>query len=182
MPYGYPGYGYGGYMQPAGGYAPVPSPYPSPMPQPQQMQQVANMPKPQPEPPAQMQGQQGGQLNIICRPVASMEEAKAVPTDFSGALLVLTDFSHGAIYTKALNYQDGSAIFRTYRLEGYYAPPEPQIEKLPEYADKKDLDALRALLPDPTFGLSLLSTISSGMSRASSRDFVTAFMQLILPF
>ena len=172
MPYGYPGYGYGGYMQPAGGYAPVPAPYPSPMPQPQQMQQVANMPKPQPEPPAQMQGQQGGQLNIICRPVASMEEAKAVPTDFSGALLVLTDFSHGAIYTKALNYQDGSAIFRTYRLEGYYAPPEPQIEKLPEYAEKKDLDALRERmdeLSERIGGLTNVGTKSNG-GRASNAN------------
>lgn len=173
MPYGYPNYGYGGYMQPVGGYAPVPAPYPSPMPQPQQMQQVANMPpKPQPEPSAQMQGQQGGQLNIICRPVASMEEAKAVPTDFSGALLVLTDFSHGAIYTKALNYQDGSAIFRTYRLEGYYAPPEPQIEKSPEYAEKKDLDALRERMDELSERIGGLTNVGtkSNSGRASNAN------------
>ena len=151
MPYGYPGYGYGGYMQPVGGYAPAPAPYPSPMPQPQQMQQVANMPpKPQPEPSAQMQGQQGGQLNIICRPVASLEEAKAVPTDFTGALLVLTDFSHGAIYTKSLNYQDGSAIFKTYRMEGYNDNPPATVQQVPEYAEKKDLDALSARMDELT--------------------------------
>lgn len=173
MPYGYPNYGYGGYMQPVGGYAPAPTPYPSSMSQ--QMPQAANMPKPQPEPAAQMQGQQGGQLNIICRPVASMEEAKAVPTDFSGALLVLTDFSHGAIYTKALNYQDGSAIFRTYRLEEYYSPAESQIEKLPEYAEKKELDALRARMEELSERIGGMNNVGtkSNSGRASNANKLT---------
>ena len=39
----------------------------------------------------------------IVRPVASVEEARAVQTDFSGALTIMPDTAHGYIYTKQLN-------------------------------------------------------------------------------
>ena len=84
-------------------------------------------------------GQPSGQPGMICRPVASEEEARAVPTDFSGATLVLTDFGHGRVYTKALNYMDGSAIFQVYQLTAP-TPPAPPAE----YAGKEELEALRA--------------------------------------
>ena len=41
----------------------------------------------------------------IVRPVASVEEARAVQTDFSGALTIMPDTAHGYIYTKQLNLQ-----------------------------------------------------------------------------
>ena len=68
--------------------------------------------------------------NVICRPVASEEEARAVPTDFSGAMLVMTDIAHGKIYTKSLNYADGSAIFQVYN-------QSPQQNLQPENSNNK---------------------------------------------
>ena len=47
----------------------------------------------------------------IVRPVASVEEARAVQTDFSGALTSMPDTAHGYIYTKQLNLQTGCADF-----------------------------------------------------------------------
>lgn len=85
MAYGYP-YGAQSMPQMQGGYY-----------QPQRLSEIAAQPQ-----------QSTPQQAFIVRPVASLEEAKAVPTDFSGAVTVMTDFSHGMIYTKALNYQDGT--------------------------------------------------------------------------
>lgn len=62
--------------------------------------------------------QTASQPGFVCRPVASQEEAKAVPTDFSGNMLVMTDLSHGAIYTKVLDPVTGSAQFAVYQRAG----------------------------------------------------------------
>ena len=35
------------------------------------------------------------ETRMVCRPVASVEEAKAIPTDFNGNLMILPDFSMG---------------------------------------------------------------------------------------
>ena len=103
MNYGYPGYG-----QTYGGY-----------------QQTY-------WPAGNQQAAQGGQ-QIICRQVAGEEEARATPTDFSGALQVFVDEAHGAIYTKKLNYTDGTALFQVYRL------PTPE----PVFDAKLELERLR---------------------------------------
>ena len=110
----------------------------------------------QPQPPARQE-----QSGVIFRPVASYDEAKAVPTDFSGALTIMPDWGHGYIYAKALG-DNGTPVFRAYRSvdavpaaepapaapvsipEGTYAPMETveclrcEVEKL-----RKELDALR---------------------------------------
>ena len=70
--------------------------------------------------------------NVIFRPVASFDEAKAVPTDFSGALTIMPDWAHGYIYAKALG-DNGAPVFRTYRDVDYspvQAPP-PQTVAAP---------------------------------------------------
>ena len=51
--------------------------------------------------------------------MASLDEAKAVPTDFSGALTIMPDWVHGYIYAKALG-DNGTPVFRAYR----YEPPQ----------------------------------------------------------
>lgn len=63
----------------------------------------------------------GGYGNYICRPVASEEEARAVPTDFTGATLVLIDGAHNAIYTKSLTpaYITCNPWGNTYGYGGY---------------------------------------------------------------
>ena len=68
------------------------------------------------------------QDSVICKPVASIEEARAVPTDFSGALMIMPDHAHGMIYTKQLNFADGNPVFKVYK-----HIPEP--EKRPETVD-----------------------------------------------
>lgn len=67
------------------------------------------------------------QPGFMCRPVASLEEAKAVPTDFNGNMLIMTDLSHGAIYTKVLDTATGSA-----RFEIYARVPEQQMQEKAE--------------------------------------------------
>lgn len=67
-----------------------------------------------PSAPVQMVQQPVSQPGFVCRPVASKAEAQAVPTDFSGNMLVMTDIANGAIYTKALDPTTGSAQFVTY--------------------------------------------------------------------
>ena len=85
------------------------------------------------------------QQGFIVRPVASMEEAKAVPTDFSGNVTVMTDFSHGMIYTKTLNYQDGTSVFNCYRLDNTPVQPVPQmVQPIGDYVTRKEFEALRA--------------------------------------
>lgn len=114
-------YGYPTYMPQAGaynGYAP----------QGQGMQQA---PMPIQGGAAQsVPAMQPQQPNVLFRPVASEEEARAVPTDFSGAVTIMADFAHGRIYTKALNQNDGSSIFQVYAFQPP-APPAPPIEYAP---------------------------------------------------
>ena len=67
----------------------------------------------QPQPPEE-------QANVIVTRVASNDEAKAVPTDFSGKLRLMLDWGHGYIYAKALG-DDGNPVFRKFR----YEPEDP---------------------------------------------------------
>lgn len=93
---------------------------------------------PQPQPPARPE-----QPGVIFRPVASYDEAKAVPTDFSGALTIMPDWAHGYIYAKALG-DDGSPIFRTYRYEPPQQAPAAPVP-IPEgtYAPLETVECLR---------------------------------------
>ena len=85
---------------------------------------------------------------MIFRQVASLDEAKAVPTDFSGALTIMPDWAHGYIYAKALG-DNGDPVFRAYR-DVDYSPvqtPPPQTVAAPapamEYAPLEELERLR---------------------------------------
>ena len=100
-------------------------------------------PTPPPQPPARQE-----QPGVIFRPVASFDEAKAVPTDFSGALTIMPDWAHGYIYAKALG-DNGNPVFRAYR-DVDYSPvqtPPPQTVAAPapamEYAPLEELERLR---------------------------------------
>ena len=74
----------------------------------------------------------------IVRPVASVEEARAVQTDFSGALTIMPDTAHGYIYTKQLNFQTGCADFAAYsRVQMQDAPK-------PDYVPRGEFDELKA--------------------------------------
>lgn len=99
----------------------------------------------QPQPTAQPARQD--QPGLIVRPVASFDEAKAVPTDFSGALTIMPDWAHGYIYAKALG-DNGTPVFRAYRdvdLSVAPAAPQPPAEtaRTVEYAPLEELEQLR---------------------------------------
>ena len=50
---------------------------------------------------------------LKCRPVTSIEEARASQIDLDGSLWVFTDIGHGKIYTKQMK-NDGSSAFGIY--------------------------------------------------------------------
>jgi hypothetical protein len=52
---------------------------------------------------------------IKCRPVASIDEARASQIDLDGSLNVFTDIGNKKIYTKQINL-DGTATLNTYTL------------------------------------------------------------------
>ena len=85
------------------------------------------------------------QTGMRVRPVASYDEAKAVPTDFMGNMLILTDLSHGMIYTKVLDSYTGSSIFKAYQLIPEQAPQAPvgAEPKEPSYDAKLEIEKLR---------------------------------------
>lgn len=87
---------------------------------------------------------QPNQPGLIVRPVASFDEAKAVPTDFSGALTIMPDWGHGYIYAKALG-DNGTPVFRSYRAVDAAPAPLPAAEPAPavEYAPLEELERLR---------------------------------------
>ena len=72
--------------------------------------------------PPQQMGQPMAWPRIAVRQVASEMEAVSIPTPFDGSILILTDLGHGMIYVKALNCNDGTAIFERF---GRQAPPAP---------------------------------------------------------
>ena len=96
----------------------------------------------QPHPTAQLDPS-----GVIVRPVASYDEAKAVPTDFSGALTIMPDWAHSFIYAKAMG-DKGTPVFRAYRdinAPPVQAAPQPVAEPAPAvvYAPLEELQQLR---------------------------------------
>ena len=63
------------------------------------------------------------QPGYICRPVASYDEAKAIPTDYMGNVILMPDFAHGMIYAKALDANTGNPIFQRFR----FSPEQPDM-------------------------------------------------------
>lgn len=83
------------------------------------------------------------QPGFVCRPVASLEEALGTPTDFGGAITIMTDLPHDYIYTKVLNPATGSSVFGKYKkvnddgsgAESTVAPvPVPAVDYTPMFA------------------------------------------------
>lgn len=122
----YPPYPYGGY-------------------QPMQMPQMS-MPQMAPQMP--QSGQiSGGGLSPMSRPVSSREEAQATAADFSGALMLFPDISHGRVYLKRWNMQTGAADFMEFGpvVEAAEAPAAEYV-CLQTYRD--DMERLQKELAD----------------------------------
>lgn len=80
----------------------------------------------------------------IVRPVASVEEARAVQTDFSGALTIMPDTAHGYIYTKQLNLQTGCADFAAYSRVQMQETNKPSETDLSMFVPRSEFDELKA--------------------------------------
>lgn len=110
---------------------------------------IPNMPQGVPQAPNQGMYTTTQQMGFRVRPVGSYDEAKAVPTDFLGNMLVLTDLSHGKIYTKILDPSTGSPIFKSYSLDidSGTETPNPETNTLvPPYDAKAEIESIRAEL------------------------------------
>lgn len=110
---------------------------------PQLPQQMQNMPYMQSYGMQQMGPQYPMQMQpgIQARYVTGREEAVAAQIPQDGNMCIFADTGHGMIFTKQLNMQDGSAVFRAYRLVENPTGAEKQAE---EYAKKSEFDRLRA--------------------------------------
>lgn len=127
MSYGYYNYDQGMNMQQQYGRSPIQeNPYSSSI----QNQSIQNVPQ-QYGNPSQMFMQQGLQSqqqpfgaqqqryqrvpqNVVVRAVTGYEEAVAAQIPLDGTVCVFTDFGHNKIYTKQLNFDNGSANFEIY--------------------------------------------------------------------
>lgn len=94
---------------------------PQPMGYAPQMQPVYQQPQYMPVQQAQQPQQQE---QFYCRPVASAEEARAVPVDFNGKPMLFPQLNAGRIYVKIFDPGSGSAIFREFRMMEPEAEPQ----------------------------------------------------------
>ena len=80
-------------------------------------------------------------VQLFCRPVASADEARGVPVDFSGKPMIFPHLNAGRIYVKVFDPGSGSAAFHEFRL----AAPEPEAPVQPAvaFAPMSMVDQLR---------------------------------------
>lgn len=74
---------------------------------------------------------------LKCRPVSSIEEARAAQIDLDGSLFVFPDVANQKIYTKQIN-PDGTASLNIYSLSKDIPPTEPQ------YVTREELESTLA--------------------------------------
>lgn len=95
--------------------------------------------QPMQAPQAQMQQEQ-----FFCRPVASADEARGIPVDFSGKPMILPQLNAGRIYVKMFDQGSGSAIFREFRMHEE-PPQEVAAQPAAEYAPMGVVDQIQKL-------------------------------------
>ena len=130
------------------GYAPYYGNYMPNYYQPMQNQPIMNQPVqnvqqvPQTNQAASVQ--QSAQSNFFCRPVASKEEALAVPVDFMGQPMFFPDLAHSVIYMKRFNTNTGAADLFEFHGQQEQTPA-PSFAPLDEFNAMKDtIDQLKA--------------------------------------
>lgn len=84
------------------------------------------------------------------RPVASIEEARAMSIDFDGSVFYFPDLANGKIYTKQIN-MDGTASLNVYEIKEM---PVAQPIDVNNYVTRDELAAalneIRGLITPPT--------------------------------
>lgn len=110
--------------------------------QPQQMgYQTQMQPMYQPYQPPVMQEQQE---QFFCRPVASADEARGIPVDFSGKPMILPNLRAGRIYVKVFDQGSGSAIFREFRM--HEEPAQEAAQPAVTFAPMSEVEQLREMV------------------------------------
>lgn len=72
-----------------------------------------------------LESQMATQQNLLRgRPVASLDEVRAIPIDFDGTIFYFPDVSNNRIYTKQIGL-NGQAVFRMYELTDLPSTPQP---------------------------------------------------------
>ena len=84
------------------------------------------------------------QEQLFCRPVASVDEARGIPVDFSGKPMILPHLNAGRIYVKAFDPASGSSVIREFR--AYEEPPETQ--QTVAYAPMSEVEQLKQIVFD----------------------------------
>ena len=130
------------------GYAPYYGNYMPNYYQPMQNQPIMNQPvqnvQQVPQTNQAASAQQSAQSNFFCRPVASKEEALAVPVDFMGQPMFFPDLAHSVIYMKRFNTNTGSADLFEFHGQQEQTPA-PSFAPLDEFNAMKDtIDQLKA--------------------------------------
>lgn len=80
------------------------------------------------QPIQQQQPFQNLDTNLYIVPVTCPEEAVAYKIPLDGSITYFIDVSHNRIYSKQLNFNDGSCLFKTYVLE---TPTQQQAQQNP---------------------------------------------------
>ena len=75
------------------------------------------------------------------RPVASIEEVKAIPIDFDGSTFYFPDASNERIYTKQIGL-NGQAILRMYQLSDM-PQPQPNVDFVSKDEFNKAIEDLK---------------------------------------
>lgn len=77
------------------------------------------------------------------RPVASLEEVRALPIDFDGTVFFFPDLAHERIYTKQIGL-DGTPLFNMYVLQ--QIPSETPANYVTREEFEKAIDSLKSSL------------------------------------
>lgn len=108
------------------------------------------------------------QEQFFCRPVASADEARGIPVDFSGRPMILPNLRAGRIYVKVFDQGSGSAIFREFRMH-----EEPAQEAAPPavaFAPMSEVEELKAALQEMREELKALKAAKRKMREAADDE------------
>lgn len=91
---------------------------------------------------AQQHPQPQQEVQLYCRPVASEEEARGIPVDFSGKPMVFPHMQAGRIYVKVFDSGSGSAAFYRFRIDTPEAEQRPEQQAV-AFAPLSDVEQLK---------------------------------------
>lgn len=115
-----------------------------------------------------MQTTQQQDAQLFCRPVASADEARGVPVDFTGKPMFFPHLNAGRIYMKVFDSGNGSAIFREFRLVD--PEPEPSAQPAVAFAPLSEVEQLKQTVTDLQ---NEIRTMKAGKRRAQTQEAMT---------